>query len=831
MGDNKLELVILVNAGQANDALQSVNKSMAATERQTVQSAQNMSKGADDFGTKMYQARSAAMMLEGQIGVKLPAAVNAFLANSSLIGPMLEKAFAATAIISVGTALAGGISKLWEWISASKQLKEISEAAATAISKEKDEIHKLNEEYSLIGLKGAARQEEEARRGLDRTQAALAQARTALANLKANRPASAIAREEAMKSSISAPYAAGINVGETVWQSQVDAAKTMISTLEAQEEKYRTALRVGMRNLLDEHKEAEKKKTEDAKREQDQRLKNLENYLNETRKLEIAAIQDPAARLGVQRLEDLKAAAKPTPGVGAAQIAERQRALNAKAIADLQNIWLQGTKKIKEVNPLEGETELYRAQVKAEQKELDEFIKTKKKEIQAGEEAQEQLRKGEEEALRETERLYERRADAIEGFIHRTFLTARSFTDVWKQALTQVADYAVSQFARMAAAWSMGQRSMMPAGAGAGAGSVGTIGGVGSLFGAGQSAGSPGMGSGGTPPFLPNSGGGVGQGGGFGGLMNMGTGWKNFLGIGGSSPNGIGPTLPFGQMSLGGKLSALGKSNAALMGGAALALMGVQRGGISGMAMTTAGGALIGFKYGGPLGAAIGGAIGLGVGIVGLFRKSAEKKVREKVQATYGIDIQDKGVREQIVEMAKQSYGGNLDMAIRSQQVQDLVRLYAMTTGQKTGGLPQQMTAGSLVQRGGGLYQQTQYVNGQAIRSPGGQIPAFHTGIDYVPRDMLAFLKRGERVTPAIQNSPLPGAGLSAIASRREVNYVPRDIYLSPEAAQNLLTQGVLHIMNANPRTIQSGATKATKSNFNRRELTSLQLSPGTLTS
>jgi hypothetical protein len=40
-----------------------------------------------------------------------------------------------------------------------------------------------------------------------------------------------------------------------------------------------------------------------------------------------------------------------------------------------------------------------------------------------------------------------------------------------------------------------------------------------------------------------------------------------------------------------------------------------------------------------------------------------------------------------------------------------------------------------------------------------------------------------------------------------------------------------VRVVVENPRAVQSAAMTATRSNANRRELTSLQLSPGTLTS
>lgn len=122
--------------------------------------------------------------------------------------------------------------------------------------------------------------------------------------------------------------------------------------------------------------------------------------------------------------------------------------------------------------------------------------------------------------------------------------------------------------------------------------------------------------------------------------------------------------------------------------------------------MTTAGGALIGAKFGGPLGAAIGAGVGAAAGLVRLFIKGATQKAREKIKALYGVNIPDRGLLQQIVETAKQSFGSNLDVAIRSPQIRDLIELYAMSTGQSTSGLPTTVKPLRLVQQGGSLFQQ-----------------------------------------------------------------------------------------------------------------------------
>lgn len=342
------------------------------------------------------------------------------------------------------------------------------------------------------------------------------------------------------------------------------------------------------------------------------------------------------------------------------------------------------------------------------------------------------------------------------------------------------------------------------AGSGSGLGSV-----LPPIFGAGGNVLFPGATVGGTPPFVPSASGvGAGMGaapaaGGIfskAGLAGMLPGLKSFFGFGDNNWVDMGG----GRMATGGwisqygsfgdKLQALGKSDAALMGGALLAMDGLRRGGKIGVAETTAGGALIGYKFGGPLGAAIGGIAGAVAGIVRLFVKGAADKAKEKIKALYGVDIADKGVLQQIVDMAKSGFGGNLDMAIRSPQIRDLIQLYAMTTGQKTTGMPGTVTPLSLVETGGSLFQSSQYNNGTPLPALGG----------------LPGLDRIGAGTPS-------GGGLV--------------IQLDGPATTALLQGQAVQAITDNPRLVQNATMAATKSSANRRELTSLQLSPGTLTS
>ena len=277
--------------------------------------------------------------------------------------------------------------------------------------------------------------------------------------------------------------------------------------------------------------------------------------------------------------------------------------------------------------------------------------------------------------------------------------------------------------------------------------------------------------------------------GGFGGLAGM-SGMlgnlKDFAGIGGSVATGAGTATTWGAASMGQKLSSIGKSNAALMGGSLLAMDGLRRGGWLGLAETTGGGALIGFKFGGPLGAAIGAGIGAAAGVVRMFIKGAQEKAREKIKAVYGVDISDKGLLKQIVDTAKSAFGGNLDLAIRSPQVREIIELYAMSTGQKATGLPGVARASTLVQSGGSMYEATSFSNGSPLPSSG--------GLDSI------------------------GAGRASIAP-------PMAISL------NIDGKAVGAAVIQNGRVVVEGAISALKGNAGRRQLTALQMSPGTIVS
>jgi tape measure domain-containing protein len=264
-------------------------------------------------------------------------------------------------------------------------------------------------------------------------------------------------------------------------------------------------------------------------------------------------------------------------------------------------------------------------------------------------------------------------------------------------------------------------------------------------------------------------------------------GLKQFLGFGSSSiATGAGRATT--TATLGGKLTALGKSDAALGAGIALGADGLRRGGALGLAETTAGGALIGFRFGGPVGAAIGAAVGFAAGTIRLFIKGAQEKIVEKVKKVYGITITKGFARDPLLGIIKQQFGGNIDLGIRSKQVRDLIELYAMSTGQERGGaLAPQVQASRFTQSGGAFTAAATYSNGQLVGSaaPIGAAPQVVVrSVQLVVNGQAATDALEGRIAPVVSRSPEAVAKAQATATRLSIR--------RRQAAADTLAPGVL---------------------------------------
>jgi hypothetical protein len=148
-------------------------------------------------------------------------------------------------------------------------------------------------------------------------------------------------------------------------------------------------------------------------------------------------------------------------------------------------------------------------------------------------------------------------------------------------------------------------------------------------------------------------------------------------------------------------------------------IFGESRGTAAGVAEATAGG----FLAAGPIGAAVG--FGIGIGEVAAGVETPRRQVKRLASSLYHISINN-ATADAIVNLAQQSFGGNIAVAMRSPQVRQMLGVYAAGTGQANqfpAGLGQAHGA-SLVEAGGTLQQQATYQYGQAF-SYGSDLPIY----------------------------------------------------------------------------------------------------------
>ena len=188
---------------------------------------------------------------------------------------------------------------------------------------------------------------------------------------------------------------------------------------------------------------------------------------------------------------------------------------------------------------------------------------------------------------------------------------------------------------------------------------------------------------------------------------------------------------------------------------------GVQRGGGVGLAMDVGGGALAGAAIGSVvpgvgtlIGAGIGAAVGAIAGVVRLFVKTEQEKIRAQIKQVYGIDIPNRQILTQIQQIVDQNYGGNVAVGIRSQEVQNLVRLYALSTGQAAN-MPRPMYNATIAEANGQLALQPVYQGGVQVRNP-------YTG--------PTTYQYQTAVTAAQGLMPNPGSGLGVPGGQGAVN-------------------------------------------------------------
>jgi hypothetical protein len=264
--------------------------------------------------------------------------------------------------------------------------------------------------------------------------------------------------------------------------------------------------------------------------------------------------------------------------------------------------------------------------------------------------------------------------------------------------------------------------------------------------------------------------------------------------IAGGALAGVGAASMLGMTAYGGAITGAGLG---------LAAYGLQRGGVAGLAMSTAGGAIVGMQFGGPIGAAIGAAVGAIAGTVRLFVQTEQEKIRAQIKQVYGIDIPNRQILGQIQQIVDQNYGGNVAVGIRSQEVQQLVRLYALSTGQAAN-MPRPMYNATIAQSTGGLQLQPVYQGGVQVQNP-------YTGVTTYQYQTAVAAAQGLM--------PNPGSGLGVPGGAGLINY----------GFQQLTQQQIISTIQTNPAAINMASSAAARAGDSRLSTTQGMQEPLTL--
>lgn len=398
------------------------------------------------------------------------------------------------------------------------------------------------------------------------------------------------------------------------------------------------------------------------------------------------------------------------------------------------------------------------------------------------------------EIMRTERRRFDDLKHSVEGLFDAMLSRSRSLGDaIWRMFQTAALTPVKEGFSNWMAGLLYGRTPSFGAGTAALGLGMPSFGSAGPLANIGALVGGPGGTSGFAGP--------VGGHGGFGsayGLAALGA-LKGMLFNTGSIAMGGGmATTAAGIGGAGGALAGFASSPAGMMGGGLLAMYGLKRGGLMGALMSTGGGALAGFgvgasigAIGGPLGMAIGAGVGAAAGFIRSLFKSAEDKLREKIRALYAIDVQDKGILRMFLDTIRASFGGNIDLGIRSPQIRDLIELYGISTGQKGQGFPGEMRGLAVTQISGRAYELPSYRHGTAL-----------SAITRMPA------APPEQAISIVSHFTMPAEAVNDAFNGRTQTFISR-----------------------HPREIQASISDALRANFGRREMTAQLLAPTTVLS
>jgi cell fate (sporulation/competence/biofilm development) regulator YmcA (YheA/YmcA/DUF963 family) len=137
-------------------------------------SADNMGNAERRAASSMGEARGAAKLLSEEAGIKLNRHLSNIIANSQVLGPLMEAAFPIAAAVGFAEVIADGAKKLSDLIADTfiftdemKNLQKANLEANKEIAKTAEHIKELKKESETIGLSGVAKDAVELRQLAD----------------------------------------------------------------------------------------------------------------------------------------------------------------------------------------------------------------------------------------------------------------------------------------------------------------------------------------------------------------------------------------------------------------------------------------------------------------------------------------------------------------------------------------------------------------------------------------------------------------------------------------------------------------------------------------
>jgi len=254
----------------------------------------------------------------------------------------------------------------------------------------------------------------------------------------------------------------------------------------------------------------------------------------------------------------------------------------------------------------------------------------------------------------------------------------------------------------------------------------------------------------------------------------------------------------------------LGFAGAEIGAGVGLVASGLRTGGGTGFAKDVAGGALVGLGIGGPLGAAIGAGAGAllgGLSLAGIIQ-TKNQKFHNKIKDIYHVDINDQKLLSQFSQIADQKYGGNVDVAVRSIEVRQIVQLWAQAHGQNSLGIVGTPQQSIFANQGGRLTEIPTYFNGQAV------VPGDTRSTVGIPQ----LTPSGSYITVAAPQGANVSRSSSTILS------------LDADATTRVLQGQAAQVIQGQPRLISQQTSNGMGASSARRDIASAVMQPAFLT-